>query len=493
MISRKKETEQQVTISAKPVDNSQKPFVDVLLECKILRLMVFDDEFDNKIDIDEINSNISYTTYLGLANDVFTSEFKQWIFSKILQNFISFSECISKSFLIDELKSKYKVQEEYEQKKVVLDKIFSYRFEAKSFKPMMEKLKEKYFYRSILDINLKINEQLKQDFVDEKHEAISLAQNIQESVSKILLTTGKFRVLEEDIVQDITRDIRIIKDKRENPNNYQGISTGYREIDIATGGWQPGEFSLVLGRPGAGKSILLLNFGYNAYKINYNVVYVTIEMPLTQQRNRFTSLVSRVSYNKIKLPHLLSDEEIDLIEKKLRKVKEEHKNYFWLIDAPQNCNSQFVESRMVAFENITGQKVDLLIVDPIYLMTPSDRKNDDPVGTISWDLKLLARGKDIPVIAASQFNRESHKRHQHGKDVDTIDAAFSDKLGHNTDNMIGITGDKETACLYFPKSRDSQITKMFFIKKFDVMRFEYDSRVDAGASQTNSSTAVEKD
>ena len=94
-----------------------------------------------------------------------------------------------------------------------------------------------------------------------------------------------------------------------------------------------------------------------------------------------------------------------------------------------------------------GKKADLLIIDPIYLMTPSDRKTDDPVGVISWDLKLLARGRDIPVIAASQFNRESHKRHLQGKDVDSVDAAFTDKLGHNTDIMIGITGDKETASL----------------------------------------------
>lgn len=460
----------------KQVDNT-KPFVDVILELKTLRLLVFDNDFDKKSDIDEINSNLSYVTFLGLPQ-VFTSDFKQWMFSKILENFLSFSECVSKSYLLEELKSKYKSTEEFDQKKVVFDKIFSYRFESKSFKPMYDKLKEKFFYRSLLDINLKINEQLKQDFIDEKHESLNLAQNIQDSVNKILLMTKKYRVLEEDIVGNVARDISEIKEKRENPNKYQGIPTGYKKIDQATGGWQPGEFSLVLGRPCMGKSILLLNFGYNAYKLNYNVIYVTIEMPLKQQRMRFTSLVTRVSYNKIKLPHLLSDEELELIERKLNKVHEEHKNYFWLIDAPQHCNSQFIDSRITAWENITGKKIDLLIIDPIYLMTPSQLKTDDPVGVISWDLKLLARGRNIPIIGASQFNRESHKRHLHGKEVDTIDAAFSDKLGHNTDNMIGITGDKETACLYFPKTRDSQLSKLFFIKKFDVMRFEYDSRVD---------------
>jgi replicative DNA helicase len=474
MISRKEK-------AAEAPDNSQKPFIDVILECKILRMLVFDNEFDNKADVNEINSNISYIVYLGMPKELFTSELKQWMFEKITENFISFSECISKSFLYEELKNKFK-DDEFEQRKVVLDKIFSYRFEAKTFKPLMDKLKEKYFYRRILDINLKTNEQLKVDFLDDKQNAIGLAQNIQDSVNSIISLTGKFRVIEEDIVQDIKRDIAILKDKRDNPFKYRGIPSGFKKIDLATGGWQPGEFILVLGRPSMGKSILLLNFGYNAYKLNYNVIYVTIEMPLIQQRNRFTSLVTRVAYNKIKQPHLLSDEELVEIERKLLKVKEERKNYFWFIDAPQNSNSHFIESRIIAFENVVGKKADLLIVDPVYLMTPSDRKTDDPVGTISWDLKLLARGRDIPVIGASQFNRESHKRHLQGKDVDSVDAAFSDKLGHNTDIMIGITGDKETASLYFPKSRDSQVSKMFFLKKFDVMRFEYDSRVDEGTS-----------
>lgn len=468
------------------VDNSQRPFVDVVLECKILRLLVFDNEFDKKTDVDEINSNLSYVTFLGLPKEMFTSEFKQWLFTIIMDNYFSYSECVSKSFIFNELKSKYKQQDEFEQKKVVFEKIFSYRFESKSFKPMFDKLKEKYFYRNILDINLKINEQLKQDFIDDKHEAFPLAQNIQDSVNKILLSTGKYKVLEEDVLHDITRDIEEIKDKRENPTKYQGIPTGYKKIDQATGGWQPGEFSLVLGRPGMGKSILLLNFGFNAYMMNYNVVYVTIEMPLYQQRNRFTSLVTQVDYGKIKLPHLMSDEELEFVERKLRGLKEKRKNYYWIIDAPQNCNTQFIESRIIAWENVTGKKVDLLIIDPIYLMTPSDKKSDDPVGTISWDLKLLARGRNFPIIAASQFNRESHKRHLHGKEVDSMDAAFSDKLGHNTDNMIGVTGDKETACLFFPKTRDSQLTKLFFIKQFDVMRFVYDSRVDE-------ETIVEKD
>jgi len=481
MISRKNsEKETAITTEA------AKPFVDVSLELRVLRLLVFDNDFDNKSNIDEINSNISHIIFLGLSKDIFTSDFKQWVYEKIIENFVSFSECISKNFLYEELKNKYTQIETFEQKKIILDKVFNNKFESKTFKPILEKLKEKFLYRSILDLNVSVNEQLKRDFLDNKHEALAIAQQVQDSVAKLIVTSNQFKVIEEDIFQDIDRDVALLKAKKENPNDFKGIPSGFEKLDKATGGWRPGEFILVLGRPEQGKSILLLNFAHYAYIMGYNIVYVTIEMPLAQQRNRFLSISTRTLYQKFKSPHLMSDEEIMMVEKKMREMKSEHKNYLWFIDAPQNCNTQFIDSRITALENVTGKKIDMLVVDPVYLMAPSDKKSPDPVGTISWDLKLIARARSVPVIGASQFNRESHKRHLGGTDVDSMDAAFTDKLGYNTDMMIGITGDKETACLYFPKSRDSQLKKMYFIKNFDVMRFEYDNRVDE-------EMAVEKD
>jgi replicative DNA helicase len=474
MISRK---EKNVEESA--VEDISKPFIDVNLELKCLRFLLFDNDFDNKTYVDEINSNISHVMCLGLSKEAFTSDFKQWLFELIIEKFVKFSECVSKSYIQTELKSKYQTQIEiYEQKKVVLDKIFSNKFELKTFKPLVEILRAKYIYRNLLDLTVKTNEKLKQDFNNNKSEPVAIAQDVQEIVNKLIIGTSQYRVIEEDVLHDVENDIKVLRQKKENPAEYRGIPSGYDKIDLATGGWRPGEFNLVLGRPEQGKSVLLLNFGYNAYILNYNVIYVTIEMPYEQQKNRFYSLATRTSYNKIKMPHLMSDEEIVFVENKYRKLKEEHKNYFFFIDAPAQCTTQFVGSRISAFESTNGQKADLLIIDPVYLMTPSDTKAEDKVGVVSWDIKLLARSKNIPVLGASQFNRESHKRHTTGKEVDSIDAAFTDKLGYNVDMMIGIVGDKETAQLNFPKSRDSRISKLNFIKNFDIMKFEYDNRVE---------------
>jgi replicative DNA helicase len=322
---------------------------------------------------------------------------------------------------------------------------------------------------------MEMNTALEDAYKSDKNDASAILRNIDDSTKKLLLVNDKYKVIEEDVFHNLDGYFESVRDRRENPEKHKGITSGFEKIDELTGGWKPGELIFVLGRPGHGKSVLLLNFGYHAYMDRCNVIYITIEMPIEQQRNRFYSILTKTNYSHLKSPHLLSDESVQYYEKKIREEQAKHNNYFWFIDAPENCTASFLESRVSAFESTTNKKCDLLLIDPIYLMRPMI-KTDDPVGTISWDLKLLARKMKIPVICASQFNRESAKKHEHGKGASTSDAAFSDKLSQNADAMIGIINDMNgRAKLQFPKTRDAkQIKQLFFNTRFDIMSFEYD-------------------
>ncbi len=455
-----------------------KPFVDLELEDRVLRCLLYNADVDSDFNVNEINSNIGFIVNFGLNSETFYSAFKKWLYEQIVSNYVKHSECLEKNMLLESLKQKYKKKDEYENKEILLDRIFERKFEQKSFKIILNRLKELHYCRIIFDLNLDVNDSLKTIHEDQANiQTGSLVQKISDTMVKITSQTNSFRMIEENIFHDVDRDIKLIKEKRKNPGLYKGIPSGYNVIDKATGGWFPGELTVVLGRPGMGKSILLLNFAGHAYNDKYNVIIVTIEMPLDQQRNRYYCHLSGINYNKLKLPELMEDQEVEYLENKLRKEKDAHANFLYYIDAPQNCNASFLESRITAFQNTINEKVDLLIIDPLYLMVPNDKTIDDKIGAITWDLKLLGRKMSFPVIAASQFNRESHNRHKHGKGVDTADAAFTDKIGHNSDNMIGITGDKQRAKLEFPKTRDSDIKEAFFIKQFERMRFEEDTEM----------------
>lgn len=463
-----------------------KPFVDIELEDRVLRCLLYNASKDSEFNVNEINSNIGYVVNFGLSNEIFYSAFKKWLYEQIVSNYIKHSECLEKNMLIENLKHKYTNKDEFENKEILLDKIFEKDFEPKSFKITLNKLKELQNCRIVFDLNLDVNDSLKkihsnQSTVDSR----KMIQTISDTIVKISAGSGSFRMIEENIFHDIKRDMDLIKAKKKDPSKYRGIPSGYSVIDRATGGWFPGELTIVLGRPGMGKSVLLLNFAGHAYNSRYNVIVITIEMPLDQQRNRYYCHISGINYNKLKRPELLEDQEIEYLEKQLKKEKDAHDNFLYFIDAPENCNASFIESRIIAFENAINEKVDLLIIDPLYQMVPNDKTVDDKIGAITWDLKLLGRKMAFPVIAASQFNRESHSRHKHGKGVDTVDAAFSDKIGHNADNMIGITGDKQRAKFEFPKTRDSDIKEAFFIKQFERMRFEEDEEMDEDEENNN--------
>lgn len=456
-----------------------RPFVDIDLENRVLRLLVFDSDVDKMNCTSEIVNNIEYVINLGVASNVFYSDFRKWVFSQIIENYVKFSDCLTKEMLLRFVKKKYPNKDDFENKKILSDKIFKNSFEKKAFRNLFDELKHKYNYRVLFDLNYKLTERLKEDYEKDNNDSLKIAQEILDANEKILAAESKIRIIEEDAFQNIDADIALLKDKRANPDKYKGITSGYRQIDQATGGWRPGELAVVLGRPGVGKSVLLLNFGIAAYDCQHNVAYVTIEMPLDQQKARFQSKITETVYSKLKIPEFMTEEEIERFEKLLREEKEKHKNYFWIIDAPEQCDSNFIGKRIQSFENISNKKIDLLIVDPLYLMKPNDRKDDDPVGAISWDLKLLARKLNIPILAASQFNREGGKRHQHGKRTNTMDAAFTDKLAFNSDIMIGMTSpDDYNIRLEFPKSRDFTMTEVFLVKKFDVMSFKIDDKVN---------------
>ena len=333
-----------------------------------------------------------------------------------------------------------------------------------------------YNYRRLYELNFELHEKLKKDYEKKSDSSLEVARWIDDNVSKIIVANSRMKIQEENIYENLDDDLSKMRERREFPERYKGIPSGFPPIDMMTSGWLPGELILVLGRPGQGKSILLLNFGYHAYLERKNVVYVTVEMSLEQQKRRFFSMSTGIKYDKIKNPDLMDEQEFQLFEEVVRQKASEQKSFFHFIDAPNNCDSAFLESRILNLENSTGKKVDLLLVDPLYLIKPSDRESKDVVGSISMDLKLLARGLHLPVIAASQFNRESHKRHQHGKSVDTMDAAFSDKLGFNTDIMMGMTGDEYETRLTFPKGRDFKVSEVFLEKDHACMRFIYNPK-----------------
>jgi len=279
-------------------------------------------------------------------------------------------------------------------------------------------------------------------------------------------------------IDDFLKNIQFLK---ENRDVCHGVFSGYESLDRITNGWQPEEVTLFLARPGSGKSLFLLNLAYNAYMSNKNVIYVTLEMPKSQQEKRLVALHSNFDYEMVKKPYMMGDTDLKMLKEKTVEFKKKN-NFFGFIDALKDCSSSFIENQCEKIEKTYNKKINLLVIDPIYYMTPDNGygrlEEKDRLGIVCQELKCLARRRQIPILAASQFNRESHKRHLAGKEVDSIDAALSDKLSHVSDTIIGLQLDKNTNCitLSFAKTRDFEsCEKIDIVKEKDKMRL-YESK-----------------
>lgn len=81
---------------------------------------------------------------------------------------------------------------------------------------------------------------------------------------------------------------RSLRDK----NELQGIPSGIKVIDKSFGGWQPGDFVVLLGWTGVGKSFIARLFAVNAWRAGYRPLIISLEMNKLQEGQRLDTLLN---------------------------------------------------------------------------------------------------------------------------------------------------------------------------------------------------------
>jgi replicative DNA helicase len=84
-----------------------------------------------------------------------------------------------------------------------------------------------------------------------------------------------------------------LKERSENPDKqYVGIPSGIDVIDKTFGGWQEGDFIVLLGWTGVGKSFIARLFAVNAWKAGYRPMIISLEMNKKQEGQRLDTLLN---------------------------------------------------------------------------------------------------------------------------------------------------------------------------------------------------------
>ncbi len=240
---------------------------------------------------------------------------------------------------------------------------------------------------------------------------LSLDETIEISDVVDKSETLLFNVAQEGVKSNFVHVKELLKDAYERASHakgsddYSGISTGFRELDVLLGGFQKSDLIILAARPSVGKTSLALDMMRNAALIEKkNVAFFSLEMSNMQIMDRLLGMQSGIPFWEIRT-NKLNDEKVVKLANTMGELGDA--NIFIDDMAGQHINQVRTKARRLAIE----QGVDIIFVDYLQLMHGSSRESRTlEVSEVSQGLKNLAKELNIPVVALSQLSRAIEQR-----------------------------------------------------------------------------------
>lgn len=185
-----------------------------------------------------------------------------------------------------------------------------------------------------------------------------------------------------------------------------GVPTGFVDLDRILQGMQPSDLLIVAGRPGMGKTSLLLSIvKYAAQAHKKHIAVFTLEMSSEQLAQRLVAQETGIDMQRMRSGKL-EEEEWPLFTHAVEVLGDVR---LFLDDTPAITPLQMrSKCRRLHME----YELDLIVVDYLQLMSGGGRFENrvQEVSYISRQLKVLARDLNVPVLAAAQLSRAVEQR-----------------------------------------------------------------------------------
>ena len=236
-----------------------------------------------------------------------------------------------------------------------------------------------------------------------------------------------------------------VKRRKEHPETYAGIPTGFKEFDERTGGLFPAELTVVFGLSGKGKSTLMKAIACNIRKLGKNVLHCGNEENEFQMRSKYMSADSGTLYTPFKRGTYTDDEFASL--KKYSEHERNANGAIYIYEFPQQTDATWIERAYHQLE-LQGIHIDAIVVDYLDLMKPCEKaySENDEGGKVTSDLKQIAINCNCPVITATQAGIQSEK--QETKEhpfLNQSDVFGTKRKVHSANCLIGIVNQTATA------------------------------------------------
>ena len=194
-------------------------------------------------------------------------------------------------------------------------------------------------------------------------------------------------------------------------------SSGFADLDYAIGGGlRPGRLIVIAGRPGMGKSVIMVSSAEAVSRKGFGALINSLELDDAELSARLAAKIMArssfpLTYSDI-LTGNLADEDIE----RLRDVRSRVESYPLSIDCGAGISIAQIEARAKRTQDRLARKgssLSVLYVDYLGLVAASDRykgRKVDETGEIALGAKNIAKRLGVCVVLFSQLSRAVESR-----------------------------------------------------------------------------------
>jgi replicative DNA helicase len=252
-------------------------------------------------------------------------------------------------------------------------------------------IQDKYIKREMIAISLNISEK-----AYEESEELTF-----DSIEQQFETLYEIVRQKKEPITSQKAIINTINKIRDNKSRTKGVTSGLKELDQITLGWQKSDLIIIGARPSMGKTALALQFAINAAKTT-KVLFFSLEMSNDQVAIRLLTNQTGINYRDIKNSNCQYE--------KLGEISALKFTENLIID---DNPTHTIFSLKTTIKKYIKQGCELVVIDYLQLIKGRDALITNAnryIGEISRNLKQIAKEFDIPIILLSQLSRDVEKR-----------------------------------------------------------------------------------
>ncbi|MDP8247147.1 MAG: replicative DNA helicase [Candidatus Tritonobacter lacicola] len=198
-----------------------------------------------------------------------------------------------------------------------------------------------------------------------------------------------------------------------------GISSGFKDLDNMTSGFQPSDLIILAARPSMGKTAIALNIAEHlGVEEKIPVGIFSLEMSKQALVMRLLCSHARVSSHRVRMGFISEKYDFPRLVSSAGKLAQAP------IYIDDTAGLSAMEMRAKARRLVSKEKVRFIILDYLQLMRPAGirrlQNREQEVAEMSRSIKALARELNIPIMILSQLNRSPEARADHKPQISDL-------------------------------------------------------------------------